>query len=645
MIDQRAAYVAGLEALAKLLEPASPVSIADWADRFRQLSAKTSAEPGQWRTSRIPFLRGIMDALEPWHPAPLVVIKKSAQVGGSEVILNWIGKTMDVAPRSFLALFPTDRVAARWMRARCDSMIKSTPQLRRLLPTGRRSGAGNSITEKHFPGAVLYTGSANRADDVASISVPNMAFDDADRMPVALDDEGDPIELALRRASTFPNSKSVLCSTPTTEDTSRVDPAWRVSTMDRYFVPCPHCGHFQWLRWEQVKWSPGKPRDAAYLCEDCAALIAEHSKTEILEAGEWRAEHPEREADVKGFHVNGLYTPIGLGDSWAKHAAAWERAEGRASRLQVFVNTRLGEVWKGGRQSVEWQELKKRAEPYRLRTVPPGVLLITTGTDVQADRLETQMLGWGREEQATVLDYQVYVGDTTRPEVWAELDAYLAKPLASSKGVPMLPTVSLIDSSYLTDHVLNFTRPRRSRGIFASRGSPIATKDPIGRPSYPDVKRWSSKPENDKRGAERYDLGVSKLKSWLLEQLRGDVGADGQIVTPAQRHVRFSVDLSDEYFRQLTAEAYDPKEGWVKRYERNEALDTMIAARAAALHHKAGVHKFREADWVRLEQLYEPANPPGGATGAPAAGGPPTPPALPSGFLPTRAKVRNSDGD
>jgi phage terminase large subunit GpA-like protein len=614
--DGRDGYVAGLESLARIFEPKRALSVSQWASRYRKLTSKSASEPGPWRNERIPYLPAIMDALSTRHPAPLVVFAKSSQVGGSECGLNWIGSTVMQSPASFLALFPTDRQARQWVRTRLDSMIATTPPLRHLLPLGRKENAGNTLSEKHYPGGVLFTGSANIADDLAAKSVPNLLFDDADRMPVVLSEEGDPIELALRRSANFPRAKAFIISTPTTAENSRIWPAWLSSTMDRYYVPCAHCGHMQYLRWQQLKWVAGKSSTAGYACEECDALHEERHKTDMLACGEWRATHPEREHEVKGFHVNGLYTPIGLGDSWAKHAAAWERAQGSQARIQVFFNTRLGEVHKGERQRVDWELVHRRGEPYRLREIPRGVLLLTSGTDVQKDRLETQILGHGRGERVVVLDYVVHYGDTTRTttsgdgqaSVWQALDEYLARTFDNAFGVRMQLSCSLIDSGYLPDVVLGFTRTRKARGIYASRGSTIATKQPIGRPSFPDVKRRGR--QDFRHGVERYELGVSVLKHWLFELLRADEGDDEKPVHIADRHIRFSSELPVEYFRQLTAEVYDPKHGWVERanYHRNEALDTFVLARAAAMHHTVNLHRLRDVDFERLESLFEPTD-------------------------------------
>lgn len=638
--DGQDGYAAALEAVARAFEPRRPLPVSVWAAQHRVLSGKSASEPGRWRNERIPYLAAVMDALSERHPAPLVVLVASAQVGKSECGLNWIGRMAHQMPGSFLVLFPSEKAARKWVRTRLDSMIASTPALRGILPLGRRASSGNTLQEKHGPGFVLYTGSANIPEDVASVSVPYLFLDEVDKFPFALEDEGDPVELALRRSTTFPRAKCFMTSTPTSEETSRIWPAWLDSTMDRYYVPCVHCNHMQHLRWAQLTWITGKPATAVYACEDCGATIEERRKTDILAAGEWRATFPEREAACKGFTIGGLYSPIGLGDSWAKHAVAWERAQGKQSRLQVFYNTRLGEVHKGERQRVDWAEIKARAEPYALRTIPKGVLLLTAGTDVQGDRLETQILGHGRGEQITVVDYVVHYGDTTRLQptgdgeasVWSLLDDYLAQSILNSFGVQMRLSCSLIDSGYLTDIILAFTRTRKARGIFASRGSSNATRQPIGRPSYPDTKHRG---KVDQRGVERYEIGVSMLKHWLFEALRADSGKPDAPILPADRHIRFPTALPDEYFRQMTAETYDPKHGWIERanYHRNEALDNFLLARAAAMHHSVAVHRLRELDWQRLEQLYQPATPPAGGDAKPGL-------YLPSGaFMPTSAKV------
>jgi phage terminase large subunit GpA-like protein len=350
----------------------------------------------------------------------------------------------------------------------------------------------------------------------------------------------------------------------------------------------------------------------------------------MLAAGEWRPTFPEREAVVKGFHINALYSPIGLGETWAEHAAAWDAAQGKPAKLQVFYNTRLGEVVKSERVRVEWQAVHGRREAYRLRTIPAGVLLLTTGVDVQKDRLEVQMLGWSRGERMTVVDYHVIPGDPVRPEAWEKLEVYLAQEMLNSFGVRMRTSCTLIDAGNWQHEVLNFTRERKHLRIYASKGGKSANRPPIGTPSHIDV---SGRGKTMRRGLELYMLGVSEIKRMLFERLRSDESA-----LPADRLIRFSEDLGEEYCRQLVAEVHEPRVGWRKVYDRNEALDTMVYAIAAAMHHAVGVHRMRELDWQRLEETLEPA---GGAKPDGTAANPR--PALPGEFKLTGAVMRGRE--
>jgi phage terminase large subunit GpA-like protein len=605
-------YALVLETLARVIDEPPLPTISEWAAKSRMLSAKSSAEPGPWRNERIPFLAAVMDALLPSHPAPIVTFVKSSQVGGSECALNWVGRTVDVQPGSFLALGPSDAVQRKWVRTRLDSMIATTPGLRSKMPLGRKANSGNTLTEKHYPNGVLYTGSANIPDDVASISVPYLLLDEVDRMPLTLEDEGDPIELALRRSTTFPRSKAFLVSTPTTLERSRIWRYWLASTQDRYHVPCPHCSHMQYLRWKHVQWLAGRPSTAVYVCEECAATIEERSKTDMLAAGEWRAERPEREHEVKGFHINGLYTPLGLGDTWAKHVAAFERAQGSPSRLQVFTNTRLGEVHKGERKRFDWETLAARRETFARLTVPRGHYVLTAGTDVQANRLETQVAAFGRDMQLAVVEYVVHYGDTTDlasdASPWKQLDAWREKFEAINvAGHRLRPKMHMIDAGYLPDTVLSYTREHRTQNVFATRGSTKRDRNAIGRPTHTDVKRRG---QADKRGADRYELGVSAIKTWLFERLEHDEGTEDKPVLPDERWVHFASDLEDEYFKQLVAEVYDPIKGWVARanYHRNEALDTLVLCIAGAMHHRLALHRYKEHHWLELQHQLELAS-------------------------------------
>lgn len=596
-------YRVTCDSIAHAFRPRVLLTNEQWAAANFTLSGKSSQERGRWQGDRVPFLLGVLAALDDSHPAELVVFVGSSQVAKSTCGLIWIGRTIDQAPVPMLALFPTEKDARKWTRGRLNPMIASTPALRRLMPPNKRSEESNTLAEKHYPDGVLYTGSANIPTDVASVSVAKVLLDERNRMPKEIPGEGDPGDLAKRRMAAFSRRKAFEASTPTDEDEegSGIWTDFLDSTMDRYHVPCPHCGEFQHLTFDNLKWPEGEPERAVYICRESGCVIQEHHKTGMLAAGEWRAEHPEREATNKGFQINGLYTPLGLGDTWAKHAAEWDAARGKPKKLRVFYNTRRGEPFKGEKVRVEWESLYARREPYMLRTIPAGVLILTGSADVQHDRIEAQILGHGRDGRCVVIDYIVLEGEPVRPEVWKKLDDYLASELLNSYGKTLRLSCALVDSGAWQHEVLNYTRDKRSRNIYASKGSSVASREPIKRPSLVDVR---SNGQLLKRGAEQYQIGVSVLKHSLYARLRSDAAA-----LPGDRLVRFSEELPAEYFRQLTAESFEPGKGWHKTYERNEALDLFVLGLAAAMHHSTQVHRMRELDWQRLEALYESGAP------------------------------------
>lgn len=576
------------------------MTVSEWADQHRRLPAKGAAEPGPWRTTRTPYAREIMDCLSDHHPAREVVLMGSTQIAKSEIGLNWAGYTIDTNPGPMLAVLPTLDLGERWSKQRLAPMIDESPRLRAKVAPARSRDSGNTTNLKEFEGGILMITGANSAAGLSSMPVKKLLLDEVDRFPQEVEDEGDPIDLAEARTSTFQRRKVFKASSPTIASLSRIDKAWKRSDQRRYYVPCPHCGEKQHLRFEQLQAPEGRPLEAQYACEHCGCLIAEHHKTWMLEHGEWRATHPERA--IAGFHLNGLYTPVGLGKTWGEHLARWFEVRNDPVRLKVFTNTVLGVTYEDPNEKLDWEEIKARAEPRRLREIPVGYLILTAGVDVQKDRLEVQVWAWGPDEHGAVVDAHVIDGDPTRPEIWEQLDKYLEQPFRNAFGVDMRIASVAVDSGYLTDDVLNYTRGRERRGIFAVKGSPDRSRPVIGRPSKVDVKRNGV---TLRHGARLWMVGVNQAKHRLFARLAGDRKTE----KPEERMVRFSAELPDDYYLQLTAEVYDPHAGrWTKlANRRNEALDTAVYAMAAAMHPRCRVHMMRAPQWAQWRSLVEPA--------------------------------------
>ena len=235
--------------------PDPNLTVSQWADAHRKLSSRASAEPGQYRTARTPYLREIMDALSPSHPAQRVTFMKAAQVGATEAGNNWIGFVIHHAPGPMLAVLPTLEMAKRTSRGRIDPLIEDSPALKERVQPARSRDAGNSMLSKEFPGGILVLTGANSATGLRSMPARYIFLDEVDAYPASADEEGDPVTLAEARATTFAHRRKVfMVSTPTIRGLSRIEREFEASDQRRYFVPCPHCGHMQWLQFERLRW-------------------------------------------------------------------------------------------------------------------------------------------------------------------------------------------------------------------------------------------------------------------------------------------------------------------------------------------------------------------------------------------------------
>lgn len=578
------------------LAPPPRLTVTEWADQFRRLPTKGAGEPGPWRTSRVPYVGEIMDCLSTQHPARRVVLMKSAQVAGTECILNWAGWFICTQRAPMMIVQPTIDVAERFSKQRIASMIDDCPQLRELIPPARSRDSGNTTLLKEYPGGILIISGANSAASLRSLPIRYLALDEVDAYPHDLDGEGDPISLAEARTTTFPRRKVFLCSTPTIENLSRIKKEWLASDQRRYHVPCPHCSASNPLQWDQLTWPEGDPDQAIYICPACGKTIPEHHKTALLAAGRWIAERPE--SPVPGFHLNGLYAPIGLGLTWAELAKEWETRKHDPNQQKVFVNTRLGECFADPDEKLDWEELKARAGGYAVRTIPPGCLFLTAGVDVQKDRFAVLIIGWGRHGAVWIIDYQELPADPTRPADWQALDDHLQLPFRNCRNASIKVTSAAIDCGYLPDDVLHYTRPRRGKTI-AVKGASQSSRAIIGKPSKVDY-TWRG--SVIKQGAEIYLIGGNTAKHWLFARLAGDRKHPIQ-----DRLVHFPDGLDDSFYTMLTAESWDPnKRKWTKIRPRNESLDCFCYALCAALQPAVRVHTWREGHWAKLEAALEP---------------------------------------
>ena len=578
------------------------LTISQWADRYRWLSQRASAEHGRWRTERTPYLREIMDCLSPMSLIERTVFMKGAQIGGTECGNNWMGYIIHQAPGPMMAVQPTVEMAKRNSKQRIDPLIEESEVLRKLVRDPRSRDSGNTVLSKDFPGGVLVMTGANSAVGLRSMAARYLFLDEVDAYPGDVEGEGDPITLAMARTRTFARRKVFLVSTPNITGMSRIESAYEESDQRKYWVPCPTCREFQILKFAQLRWPKGDPQSAVYICEHCGQEIRNHQKQSMLARGEWRA-GAKGDGRTAGFHISSLYSPVGW-FSWGDAAKQFEQAQKNPALLQVFVNTVLGETWTLLGEAPEWQKLYDRREAYKVGTVPPGGLFLTAGADVQKDRIEVEIAAWGRGKESWSVDYRVFEGDTSRAAVWEKLTGLLNESFTTESGLE-LPIMQLaVDSGFATIEVYQWARRQGGRVLVIKGDS--RTPSLIGSASPVEVGPMGAKL---KRGVRVWPVNSGMAKEELYRWLRQDRPTDEDVAKgiPFPSGYCHFPRYSEEYFKQITAEQLVTKivkgyrrHEWQKMRERNEALDCRVYARAAA--GRVGIDRFQEKHWTDLER-------------------------------------------
>jgi len=593
------------------LVPDPLLSVSEWSDRHRMLSSKASSEPGRWRTSRTPYLKAIMDCLSPTSPVERVVFMKAAQLGATEMGSNWIGYVIHHAPGPMMAVWPTVEMAKRNSKQRIDPLIDESSILRELIAPARSRDSGNTILAKEFRGGVLVMTGANSAVGLRSMPVRYLFLDEVDGYPIDVDGEGSAVALAEARTRTFSRRKIFIVSTPTIAGVSTIEREYQASDQRRYFVPCPHCGHRQWLRFEQLRWERGEdgnfPDTAAYVCESCEVPIPEHHKTWMLEHGEWRA-MADGASRTAGFHLSSLYSPIGW-RSWKDVAAAWESAiskeAGSAAAIKTFKNTELGETWVEEGEAPDWQRLLERREDYRIGTIPVGGLLLTAGADVQKDRIEVSIWAFGRGKESWLVEHRVLMGDTARDEVWKSLASVLRETWTHKTGCQLGLGRLALDTGFATQEAYAFVRGVRDPRLMAVKGVARGAAL-VGTPTAVDATSGGKKL---RRGIKVFSVagGIAKLEFYNNLRKSPEVAEDGLTIRYPAGFVHLP-KVDAEFLQQLCAEQLITRRDrngfaireWQKMRERNEALDCYVYARAAAA--ASGLDRFEDRHWRELER-------------------------------------------
>lgn len=512
-----------------------------------------------------------------------------------------------------LLIEPRVEDAKNFSRTRLAAMIRDTKCLTGYVADPRSRDSGNTILQKLFPGGHLLMAGANSPANLAQWPIRIVLCDEVDRFPTSAGTEGDPIALASQRAATFRNRrKIIMVSTPTTEGVSRIAAAYEETDKRVFSVPCPHCDAPQTLEWEQVRWDRGAggehlPHTARYECSQCAERWTEGQRDQAVIQGKWEATAPFH--GKAGFWLSGLASPS---YTWEGLAREFLSAQGDDDRLKVFTNTKLARLWRERGEAPEWERLLDRAEEWPQGTVPEGACVLTCGVDVQRDRLEARVWGWGRGMARWLVDRQVIFGDTASEKPWAALTEFVEGTWPTDEGAELGLAKTSIDCGFNTEVVYRWARKMGFARVMVVKGDSRSHQSGVF-VSAPKGAEITARGKVIKAGIKVFAVNPDIGKAALYAKLRlprpdtpGD-WPDGWVHLPKWAD-------SDE-IRQLTAEQQikERVKGGFFRYSwqilpgrRNEALDCAVYAHACA--HVMGLPRWTEAHWTDAEErvgMYE----------------------------------------
>lgn len=573
MIEKRTLDL--FQKIVKAWAPPPKLTVSQWADRYRKLSREASAEPGQWRTDRAPYQLEIMDAVND-PEIEEIIIMSSSQIGKTEIELNIIGYYIHLDPCPIMVILPNVKpMAEDWSRDRLTPMIRDTEVLAERM-NNFKSKKGNSVLHKKFPGGQIVIAGANSAASLASRPMRILICDEVDRFPASAGNEGDPIGLAEKRTITYWNRKKIYVSTPTIEGASRIEKEYEKGTQEKWCIKCPYCGEYVFINFYGIKFQHEwisekvvKVWDIKFQCPECHHHFDE--RTWKSQPGKWVAENPDVRG-IRSFHLNAFVSPW---YSWDAIIKEWLEAKDEPTKLKVVKNTLFGETWKEKLEVDDEDKLLERREKYEAE-LPEGVLLLTCGVDTQDDRLEYEIVGWGKGKESWGIEYGFIIGRPDDSTTWQMLDDRLSKIYHFADGRGFGIACTCIDSGgHYTTEVYRFCKRNEHRRIVAIKGQ--------GGPGIEFIYKLT---RNNKENALLVILGVDEGKTNIISALK--------VKEPGPRYCHYPDDESRgydrDYFRGLLSErmVLRKKNGisrytWekVSEHARNEAFDTRNYAQAA----------------------------------------------------------------
>ncbi len=627
-LSTKAKQLAIIAAFCAALKFEKTVDLDEWSDKNRYLPKETSSEYGPWRTQRFPFLRRIMKCLSPSSIAEEIVFVKGGQLGGTEISINWMLYSAHVDPGPMAYVQKTGDAVKDFAKQKFRPAIRDCQAVEGILGANKPLGYSKSLLNQGYPGGFIVFGPANSSDFLRSKSLGKAIMDEEDQYELNIDQQGSPKKMLEKRMANFPGAKLYRISTPVLKEMSTIEPGWYEGSQELFYVPCPNCNpkaeehKFMFnIEWEHICWGDemdpqsNEPVDIWCECPSCGHHIDEQEhKTWMLDNGDWYStknpDNPDeplpryKVGDVKrpSFRLPSFYSPLGF-YSWADAVHDWFEYQRTKdpNLLQVFINQCCAQTFSLIGGDIDHSGLYKRREHYKNHAgpydVPAGALCLTAGVDIQDDRIEVEVVGWGLMDESYSVEYKVLVGDTSQlgnqwgmlpngqPSVWRLLHDYLQKRFTHELGVVMPIEMTMIDTGHRSDEVHKFCKPREHMRVYPLKGAAG-----WGNGLWKRATR-----RHEKYGTVDYRAFVDELKSKTYSLLK--------VTDPGPGYCHFPVNATydEKHFRALTAEKLKTRlyRGQLQLFwenpagKRNEQLDCRNYAYTA--HSAYGVDLERRA--------------------------------------------------
>lgn len=552
------------------------IKVSEWAEKYRVVS--DGAHEGPWRHDYAPHTVKIMDTFGlPWVRE--VWFCGVEQSGKTNTMINCISWAIDCDPGGIFYLMPTEDTAAKVTSGKIRPTLQKSPRLARYLSNRQDDTTLARINLTH--GVTIWPAHANSASSMATWTAKHCFGDEVDKYPATVGKEADPITLIKKRNRNYKGRyKRFFGSTPAGlfiyKGVQNCHQVWE------YRVKCPHCHEFIKMDAEHLvipaEATPEEvERDSCgYACNECGTEWDDQAREHAIRMGHWYcvqgADNPR--PHKVGFHHRAWEC---LDITLAEISAAWLRAKQGDHSAKV--------AWANGYEAIDYVEevgeapelaaLIERTENYA-PMVPIDAGLLTAGVDVQANRIEVEVVAWGVGAESWGIEYAVLYGDTRLTDVWDQLDAYLLRKWDHASGEQISIARTFVDSGYIPNHVARFCYNKKNRGIYAIKGM----SDPRAREIHGPIQQ--------KHGAYRveiFNLGGNRLKTQLFAYFGIAEPGPGYCHIPDTYPVEWFDMLQAEHAVEKKQPNSDPVHVWVKKpgCQRNESIDLRQYALAALM--------------------------------------------------------------